>query len=158
MYQSESGRLVQIIRRIVGNRDDAEDIVQDAFLKLRQRNVEPESPGILVVIARQLALDGLRAKRVRQRHAGTVRDVNFGPDAEVPADSAMGARQELDDLFEALKSLPTRRQQVFLLSRLDGLSHAEIARRLEISLSTVEKDMRATLEFCQRWREKRDPT
>lgn len=52
--------------------------------------------------------------------------------------------------------MPTRRRQAFLLDRLDGMPQAEIARALGVSLSTVEKDLRAALELCLAWKRGRD--
>lgn len=58
--------------------------------------------------------------------------------------------QEMEQLSRQLRALPRRSQQVFLLSRLDGLSYANLAERLGVSLSTVEKDMLRVLQHCQR--------
>ncbi|MDH0897049.1 MULTISPECIES: sigma factor-like helix-turn-helix DNA-binding protein [Pseudomonas] len=58
--------------------------------------------------------------------------------------------QELELLSRRLRGLPRRSQQVFLLSRLDGLSYENIAERLGISMDLVEKNMLRVLRQCQR--------
>lgn len=66
-------------------------------------------------------------------------------------DAAAVAREELRSLRAALRTLPRRARRVLLLNRLDGLSYAEIAHALGVSVSTVEKDMIRALEVCRRW-------
>ncbi|MEM1385418.1 MAG: sigma factor-like helix-turn-helix DNA-binding protein, partial [Pseudomonadota bacterium] len=51
-----------------------------------------------------------------------------------------------------LDALPARARAVFLMSRLEGLGHRDIARRLGVSLSTVEKDMAVAVRHCYRAR------
>lgn len=53
-------------------------------------------------------------------------------------------------LLQRLRGLPKRCQQVFLLSRVDGVAYADIAQQLGISLSAVEKDIFRVLQHCQR--------
>ncbi|WP_319518907.1 sigma-70 family RNA polymerase sigma factor [uncultured Martelella sp.] len=154
IYLAERMRLNRLANRILGNWEDAEDVTQEAFAKLQKSNVEPDGPGIFVRTIRNLAIDRLRAADIRRTHAQRAQAVEEY-DAPSP-DRIVTARQELEDLFTALQQLPRRRQQIFLLNRLDGMRHAEIARQLGISVSTVEKELRSALEFCQRWREERN--
>src|SRR5471032_1149010 len=53
-------------------------------------------------------------------------------------------------LCRSLHKLPRRKQRVLLLSRLDALPYADIARQLEIDVQTVEKTMVRVLEHCRR--------
>jgi len=98
LYLREQNRLLHLIRRIVGDRSTAEDLAQDTYLRLWDRQLG----------------DGDRS------------------------------------LLQRLRGLPKRCQQVFLLSRVDGVAFAAIAQQLGISLSTVEKDIFRVLQHCQR--------
>ncbi|MBD9485556.1 sigma-70 family RNA polymerase sigma factor [Pseudomonas sp. PDM14] len=150
LYLREQTRLLQLIRRIVGDRSTAEDLAQDTFLRLWDRQLGDGDRGLLFRTAQNLALDHLRARHVRSRYVQQqVDDEQPGSDLDVQA----AARQELDALFLRLRKLPRRTQQVFLLSRVDGLPYATIASQLGVSLSTVEKDMIRALQHCQRERQ-----
>ncbi len=65
-----------------------------------------------------------------------------------PVSPALGTSAETDLYRRRLQRLPRRVQQVFLLSRLDGLSYTDIARLLDVDASTVERCMSAALEHC----------
>jgi RNA polymerase sigma-19 factor, ECF subfamily len=72
------------------------------------------------------------------------------PDALSPERVLLG-REELDRLTLALRELPERVRAVIILSRLEGFTHAEIARHLDISKSSVEKYMiKATTHLMRR--------
>ncbi len=146
LYLREQNRLLQLIRRIVGDRSTAEDLAQDTFLRLWDRELGDGDRSLLFRTAQNLALDHLRARQVRSRHAREQNDEDDTIDLQQQAE----ARQELEHLLRRLQGLPRRCQQVFLLSRVDGLSYASIAERLGVSLSTVEKDIIRVLQHCQR--------
>lgn len=147
LYLREQSRLLQLIRRIVGDRSTAEDLAQDTFLRLWGRQLGDGDRGLLFRTAQNLALDHLRARQVRSRYMQQQVD-DEQPGVELEAQAA--AREELDALFLRLRKLPRRTQQVFLLSRVDGLPYATIASQLGVSVSTVEKDMIRALQHCQR--------
>jgi RNA polymerase sigma factor (sigma-70 family) len=155
LYAAEHGRLNRLLRRITGSSEAAEDIVHDAFIKLSARQITLSDIGLLVRTAQNLARDSRRAERVRTSYATGVIPEQ-GHAGEASPDEAMAARQELAGLFDALKSLPERTQRIFLLSKLDEMSYPQIAVRLGVSVSTVEKDMVTALEFCRSWRRRRD--
>jgi RNA polymerase sigma-70 factor (ECF subfamily) len=155
IYAEEHGRLRRIVRRITGSMEAAEDVVQEAFLKLSGHSLGAEDRGLLVRTAQNLARDAMRAERVRAAYAGNVMAEQLTPGFTAP-DNEVSARQELGDLFEAIKSLPPRTQQVLMMSRSDGMTYPDIAKALGVSVSTVEKDMVSALEFCRTWKRRRD--
>lgn len=137
--------LIRVVQRIVGCRDTAEDLTQEAFLRVIGRT--EQSPGYLFRTAQNLAFDYLRAQKVRQRYADNQildeeEEAIPGPENSALTDEALG------QYLSVLEALPERTQQVFLLSRLDGMTYQEIARHLSISVSTVEKDMMRALKAC----------
>jgi RNA polymerase sigma-70 factor (ECF subfamily) len=73
------------------------------------------------------------------------------PDTTPAAEDAIAAQQKLHVLRHALSELSPLCQQIFDLNRLQGLTHAEVAQRLNISESTVQKNLaRALLHVMQR--------
>lgn len=125
----------------------AEDLVQDLFLKLNGMATpeDLQSPdAFLYRVATNLMLD--RAKQQRRQAA---RDGNWNREAvgdapepasvEPPADDALASRQELQRLRERVEALPPQIAAAFRLHKFDGLSHAEVASRLGVSRSSVEK-------------------
>jgi RNA polymerase sigma-70 factor (ECF subfamily) len=155
LYAAEHGRLSRIVRRIAGSPEAAEDIAHDAFVKLSGRDVGEADIGLLVRTAQNLARDMKRAERVRASYAAEVTVEQLGQPV-IGAEQQTAARQELDALFTALKSLPERTQRIFLLSRLDEMTYPQIAKKLGVSVSTIEKEMVSALEFCRVWRAQRD--
>lgn len=155
LYTTEQGRLQRLVRRITGSSEAAEDIVHDTFLKLSGRDLGAADVGLLVRTAQNLARDAKRAERVRSSYAGGTTVEQLAARTATP-DETLAGRQELDELFNALKALPRRTQQVFLLSKLDEMTHPQIARKLGVSVSTVEKEMISALTFCRTWKQRRD--
>lgn len=138
----------------LGSGVDVEDLVQDLYLKVRDMPAnEIRNPAaFLYRLASNLMLDRLRHRRStvardaawRSTHHVSVgaQDIVDAPDAE----AVLIARQRLDRLSEALKTLSPQTQRVFQLHKFDGLSHAETAARLRISRSAVEKHISAALK------------
>jgi RNA polymerase sigma-70 factor (ECF subfamily) len=123
---------------------DVEDLVQDVFVRLSRRkglSGMASVEGYLFETAASVAIDYWRGARRRgsllrepydeARHA--IED--FGPDR------ILAGREALGTVVEGLLELPERTRNVFILARLEQLRHAEIARRLGISVSAVEKHL-----------------
>lgn len=147
LFSRERTRVVRLIQRIVGCRETAEDLAQDAFLNVMGKN--ENSSSYLFRTAQNLALDYLRAQKVRTRHAEqTLQDMT--DDDEETIEKGLISAEKLEQHIEALHSLPERTQRIFLMNRLDGFSYAEIAEILNVSISTVEKDMIRALQVCVR--------
>ncbi|MNI76876.1 RNA polymerase sigma factor [compost metagenome] len=64
------------------------------------------------------------------------------------AEDAAHAKQLLERLNVSLSQLSSRQQQIFILSRLHGHSYLEIAEKLDVSLSTVQKELKLIMAIC----------
>lgn len=130
---------------------DVDDIVQESLTRLVQaREVSPirSARALLFTMARNLALDAVRRQRV----------VAFEPitddtDPAVLTDAAdvvasVTKQQELELLTKAIQSLPERVRQIFTLRTAYGLTQKQIAEKLGVSESTVEKQMAAGIRQC----------
>jgi RNA polymerase sigma factor (sigma-70 family) len=143
LYQAHFDELHGFARRRAG-RQEAEDIVQDAYLHLLQRGTAAtlEHPrAYLFCIVANLAVDLARKTKIYLRYAGD----RFGHDcnAEAPAspEAAAGGAMELRRLQASLCELPPLCRDAFLLNRIEGLTHAEIARRRGVSERTIDRYM-----------------
>lgn len=130
---------------------DVDDLVQDAFVRvLRAREAGPirSTRALLYTTARNLALDAVRRQQV----------VRFEPitdstDSSVLADTAdvfaaVSKQQELELLTKAIQSLPMRCREIFTLRTAYGLTQKQIAHKLGVSESTVEKQMAHGIRLC----------
>jgi RNA polymerase sigma factor (sigma-70 family) len=130
---------------------DIEDVAQEAYLRAyitEQRESIEQPKAFLFQVARNLALTKL-AKKSRQitdyieeagRSAG--QETAAGSDLELEAQQCFGL------YCEAVASLPEKCRQVFLLRKVHGLPHRDIAARLDLSISSVEKYLRQGILAC----------
>ena len=137
--------LFGLLVRILNNRQEAEDVLQETFLQVWRRAADfDESRGRpftwLVTLARSRGIDRLRTLAARERVA-TARAVD---EAEVISDAASDAfRSEQRELVaNALRQLPEEQKQPLLLAYFDGLTQSEIAAQLDTPLGTVKTRMR----------------
>jgi RNA polymerase sigma-70 factor, ECF subfamily len=141
LVAAHTDRLCKFVYRYVGSREVAEDIVQDVFIRLWERGDELQVRDPLPYLyqaARNGALSYLRHAQVHERW-----QLRSGVPAERghPPETA-NVEVERTDLALALErgiaELPERCRQVFTMSREQGLTYAEIARVLGLSVKTVE--------------------
>ena len=134
--------LVRIAEGVVRERAPAEEVVQDVLLEVWRRRAQlggEDSPrAYLIRSVRNRALNHVRHLRVQQKSAPYVASRL----EEAPEGASRVVEAELDAAVRAsVAQLPPRCREVFELSRVHGLSYAEIARSLEISVKTVEAQM-----------------
>jgi len=143
--------LVEWVTGIVRHRATAEDIAQEALLRLWRREGEwvPNASirTFLWRIARNLALNERDSSQVRSERAPILR---LAADAPAPPLEELERRELRAAVDAAVAVLPPRRRQVFLLARLQGLSYREIAATLGISAQTVANQMSAALTDLRR--------
>lgn len=140
--------LLALLRRLVGRDDIAEELCQDALLRLIQCPDEViDIRAWLFRTATHLAWDWLRRQRVQRDHATLFPAVEgAAPDSSIAAT----ALQDLARLQRALGQLPEQPRRVFALSRFGELSQHEIAARLGIARKTVENHLTRALALLAR--------
>jgi RNA polymerase sigma factor (sigma-70 family) len=133
-------RLRRFVRSRVANRHDAEDVIQEAYLRVLRYSaghaVENEER-LLFSAARNLAVDSHRRRKVREQNVADY--AVFAAEESPPSDEVLGARQRLTHVEAAIAALPARCREIFLMHRIDGMSYSQIARSVAISVSAVEK-------------------
>jgi RNA polymerase sigma-70 factor (ECF subfamily) len=139
--------------------DDADDVVQDAFVRVwnnRQR-LDPNRSlrALLYQIVRNLAFNRGRDRRLHDEKHAQMSNLVSPPDA--PDAVADGAR--LDALLGRwIAALPPRQREALALSRFDGLSHDEIATAMGVSPRTVNNHLVAALKTLRDHIHRYDPT
>ena len=136
--------LMAYFRRRVGNEPENEDLVQEVFARIVARNSQEPIQHLGGYIAQTAA--SVLADRGRRRGARLFdAHVSFDPEHDAPLEldpeRVMIGRQELNFAVAALLSLPERTRTIFILHRLEHEKYKDIAARLGISVSAVEKQM-----------------
>lgn len=133
--------------------DMAHDIVQESFMRLwdhRARlNAQLPILAYLFRISSNLVRDRARHEEVRRRHEGHLPPVS--PSADDDPEGALQLRMLEEVLSEVVRTrLPEKCRQVFLLSRVEGMSNNEISAHLGIAVKTVENQITRALRILRR--------
>lgn len=135
-------RLLKRIAFVTRRPADAEDLLHSAFIRLREyssRHVVENPSAFLVRTAVNLAIDGRRQQAVRRETDLAPADFAEIADNRPLQDEVLTARRRLERVRLALAELTPRTRTIFLMHRVEGLKYREIAARLDITVSAVEK-------------------
>jgi RNA polymerase sigma-70 factor (ECF subfamily) len=151
LYDAHHRLLFGVICRIVGHRAEAEEVLQEAFVQAWTRaasyNPAIGSPvGWLVGIARNRAIDRLRANAVRARTAEALDEPAAPPTPEGTA--AESERQR--EVRRALAQLTGDQRELIEQAYFLGLTQSELAERHRLPLGTVKTRMRTGLQALRR--------
>ena len=143
LYTTYSPALLRTLVRLVGDREWAEDLLHDTFLKIAAHldDYKPDQGEFyswLVTIARRVALDELRKRKVRAEAASYIRERS-----SEYTDSAVNQQLSAEQLY---RFLPTKQSQVLILLYTQGLTMGEIAQALDLPLGTVKTRCRLGLQ------------
>ena len=144
--------LRQQINKCIRRQSDAEDLLQAAYLRLMSypegRDIE-NVRGFLVKTAINIDVDNYRRERFLARVAPEIGQAN-----DIPLqDEVLAARASLKRAEEGLAQLHPRTREILLMHRLDNLKYREIAEKLNISQSAVEKHIAKGSFFLTKWME-----
>jgi RNA polymerase sigma-70 factor (ECF subfamily) len=143
LYRSYAQTLAGRLRRRFGA-ETAEDIVQEAFLRLRRygRDDPVRSPkALLTRIAVNLGLDAVRAEPPSP-------PLELEALAGLPEGAVACEQDEALQLKQIILQLPKPLQDVFILQRFAGMTYAQIAEHCGVSVKTVEWRMSKAMAFC----------
>ncbi len=143
LYRRHAPNLLALGKRILGAAEDAEEVLQEVFLRVWQEHLRYDSlrssvSTWLVLLMRSRAIDRLRNRRVVERVHGAASD-----EAGEAYTSPEGAENVLDRQREArvrseLETLPPEQRQALELAFFEGLTQSEISERTGIPLGTVK--------------------
>jgi RNA polymerase sigma-70 factor (ECF subfamily) len=154
IYDQYASRAVTIAFRILRNREEAEDVVQETFLEVWRRSAQfdPGRGGAVawvVTIARSRAIDRLRARTIAGR---TIASAAEEAESMLPVPSPSPAleterRRDERRVAAALSALPPAQRRTIELAYFEGLSQSEIAVKTASPLGTVK--MRVKLAMAK---------
>lgn len=136
--------LTRFFRRRVDNRSDVEDLVQDVFVRIAGRDSDKPVDNLGAYVLRtavNVLADRGRRARSRRTDLHVPLDPELHEGEEISPERVLSGQQELHAATAILLSLPERTRNVFILRRLEGMRHRDIAAQLGISVSAVEKHM-----------------
>lgn len=148
-------KLRKLLRSRGRSADDTDDLIQEAFLRLqmyrREREVrEPEA--FLVRTTLNLSINAGRQRLNRGVHVSSELETAPIIDPRPTPDAIVAAQERLQRLRAGLESLHPRTREVLLLHRVEGYSQGQIAARLGITVSAVEKHIAKAALFLTEWR------
>ena len=151
VFREQEAALRRFVHRLSSSGSDVDDITQETILRAlqaeRERDIH-QPKAYLYTIARNVVRDAIDKK------SRSVIDFieDFAPETvssnEPLVEDQVDGRQRMLLFWEAVATLPEQCQQVFVLKKVYGYSHAEISRKLGISVSTTEKHVAAGLRRC----------
>ena len=144
--------------RMVGDRDDAFDMTQEAFIKaygsLSSFRGDSKFSVWIYRITTNVCLDFLRSKSRKQQVSLTVSDDDEDAQLDIPDPSSDPEQQlmqkmSMQSVEEGLKTLPDKQRQILVMRELGGMSYAEIGKALSIEEGTVKSRIfRARKRLC----------
>ncbi|MCV2218509.1 sigma-70 family RNA polymerase sigma factor [Thauera sp. Sel9] len=149
VYRNHHGWLHGWLRKRLGCTHRAADLAHDTFERLWKAGPSgalDEPRAYLTTIAKRLTINQFRRQMLEQAYLDVLAQQ---PEAHAPsAEEQVSIIETLHEIWRLLDGMSERRRQVFMLAQLDGLSHAEIARQLGVTLNIVHKEAAAALSHC----------
>lgn len=148
-FLSYKNVLVRVLLRLRVQPADVDDILQESLARTLSADGEtrlrfPKS--YLYTVARNIAF---AENERRSREVQCEIDEAILESDAAPADEVLHYKQMLSVFWDAMSTLPKTHQQAILLRRVYGLSHKEIARKMGVSISSVEKYFAQGIKRCQ---------
>lgn len=150
-YQQLAPKLLLFARQWVASAADAEDVVQNGFVRFwrHQPSAQPEHYPLLYAAVRSSALDFLRSAERRARREKDDRVEVVREDLPV-FDTAIDQREHADSVQAALGLLPQAQREVLVLKIWGELTFAQIAQTLGESINTIASRYRYAIEAMRR--------
>ncbi|AGA79743.1 RNA polymerase sigma-70 factor [Echinicola vietnamensis] len=144
-------KLLHLAKYYLNSTEDAEEIVQDVFIKLweRRRNITALNNSYLFTITKNACLDHLKHRSVVQKKSKEHYERQLAdPLRFIQNETAsLILEKELDEkIQESIAALPDKQREVFTKSRLEGKKNMEIAQELKISKRTVDTHITLALK------------
>ncbi|THF66172.1 sigma-70 family RNA polymerase sigma factor [Pseudothauera nasutitermitis] len=147
LYRDHHGWLQGWLRRKLGCGHQAADLAQDTFVSLLARPCQPDEPrAYLLTIARRLVFETWRRRDLERAWLAQLATL---PEACAPSEEERAIVLEALLAIDALlDGLSPKARRAFLLSQLEGLTHARIAEELGVSVSRVRQYIAQALARC----------
>ncbi len=151
LYQDHHQWLCLWLSKKLHNAHTAEDLVQDTFITLIEKpqqiqNIQ-EYPAFLLTIAKRKLFNFWRRQDLEHAYLQSLQDVGIEQDS-VAAEHLCLIQDAIIQIDRLLQGLSLSVQQAFLLKKMEGLTHPEIAQTMNISLAIVERYIKQATIHC----------
>lgn len=146
LYDRYAGLVYSVAFKILQNNSDAEELTQDVFITLWQRdNYQSERGSLksfLGLLTRHRAIDKLRKRNTTQKFLDRWQlNIYESSSTTLPLEEAKSLEQQ-KQLQKALSLLPSEQRQILMMNFFEGLSRAQIAEKLNLPVGTVKSRVR----------------
>ena len=149
LYTDHHGWLKDWLRRKLGDSHTAADLAHDTFMRLLSRDqvgVLNEPRAFLTTVAKRVLANHWRRQQLEQAYLEALAMV---PEACAPSEEDRAILLEtLHEIDRMLDGLPAPVRRAFLLTQLDGLNHADVARAMDIPITTVKRYLVRAARQC----------
>src|SRR4051812_35176282 len=155
LYDRHGDVAFALAYRMVGTRNMAEEITQEAFLSIWRSSAryEREKGSVrtwVLGIVHHRTIDALRRNLVHERRRASAEGIEERQEAKELTDVEAARREEAREVRAALQSLPGEQSRVIELAYYGGFTHTQIAEMLDMPVGTVKGRMRLGLEKMRR--------
>ena len=151
LFKSYYASLCQYAYSFLRDKDEAEEVVQNAFVNVWDRRedlaIQTSIKSYLYRMVRNSCLNVIKHERVKKEHVS--HEKAFGEPVHEGTSQSMIASELENRIAHAMRTLPEQCRLVFQLSRFEELKYAEIADQLNISVKTVENHMGKALRLMR---------
>ncbi|WOC26198.1 sigma-70 family RNA polymerase sigma factor [Pseudoalteromonas sp. N1230-9] len=144
--------VLNYISRSIGCREKAQNIVQEAYLRLLNHTTKnpdhnsTQHRALFFTTAKNIVIDHYRKnqKISNDEEQELIAPVDYEPEKK------LAAQQQLDLLYKSIEQLPQKTKQAFVLYKFKNLSQPQIAVQMNISVSMVEKHLATAMMLCRK--------
>jgi RNA polymerase sigma-70 factor (ECF subfamily) len=154
VFRAYFPRLMAFVRKFITDRNMAEDIIQDAFLKiwLRRKEIEESTfQSYLFTLVRNSCLDYIKHQKIVNNHSvyaesSVLQELPYYADFFSDPYHQTLFKEIQGEIDTVIRNLPEQTRKIFCLSRFEGLKNSEIAKMLKVSVRTIEKHNKKALQ------------
>ncbi|MDD2136236.1 MULTISPECIES: sigma-70 family RNA polymerase sigma factor [Pseudomonas] len=149
LYIQHHSWVVSMLRRKLGNRDQALDMAQDTFVRLLRSEMPSllrEPRAYLGTVANRLCLQHFRRQALERAYLNSL--ALLEPQHQPDEETRLLVLEALDAVGQVLDGLGSKVREIFLLSQLDGWTYPQIAEHLGLTTNVVQKAMLKAYRHC----------
>jgi RNA polymerase sigma factor (sigma-70 family) len=150
LYRRHSPKLYGVCLQYSGNDEEARDILQEGFIKIFENLHHYKHEGSFEGWIRKIVVNTALEKFRKRHHLFRVDDIDTIPEMEAEPDSEDYAGLDARDLLFIIRELPPKYRMVFNLYAIEGYSHKEIGKMLNISEGTSKSNLSRARLILQR--------
>lgn len=145
IYRAFYGKVFTFVLSLVSSKANAQDITQNIFMKLWENRKKLEHinsmDDYLFILSKNACMDYFRKASRKKEISTDVFDEFLLSRIVSSPEKRIDALSDIEELRHVIESLPSKRRDIFIMSRFDGLSNDEIASILGVSKKTVENQI-----------------